>query len=75
MFHDQIGVINKILDFLKLPPLKKEIYELLVNSNKRNNVSKNLIVMLNETKEILEDFFRPMNRKLTDLLQLKDTLW
>ena len=62
------------LRFLLSDPLPKELYSKLqrVPQNKQKKV---IPPMLNETKTILQAFYRPFNQHLADMLSNKDYLW
>ena len=68
ILQDKISVLNKVLEFSGLPLFKSETVEYILQRAPKNR-SKMQIQMLNETKDILEEFFAPMNQALSDLLE------
>ena len=67
MYADKMGTIGKVLEFLGLPPLKKDAVKVILEK-KATNKSKVNIEMMKETKTILEKFYKPFNEKLSKLL-------
>ena len=67
---------QKIYPFLEVAPLSNKSEMALKSSLKfRKNVSKQTIKMLPETKELLENFYRPYNERLAKLLQEDKFMW
>ena len=68
IYADKMAVVNKLLEFLHLPKFKPEDSEYILKHGSKNK-SKMHEEMLNETKVLLEEFFAPMNRELSNLLK------
>ena len=75
MMVNRLGVLDRIFDFLKLPPIRTNIREVIAKNSGRNNRSKSHIEMLNQTRAVLEQFFEPMKQKLAKLLGETKPLW
>ena len=77
-----IGHIGKVFKFLNLPPISDQttldkLLKFIENSNE--NIHKEYhnqsIALFEETKLLLDNFFKPFNRKLANLLQDDGFLW
>ena len=82
LFHNPYEILRQLIEFLELPPISDQsksdiLLKFTENSNK--NVQKEYydqhMAMLDETKVLLDNFFRPFNHKLVNLLQDKRFLW
>lgn len=61
MKSDSVGIYNQVLEFLELPPFEVEEF-------KERNKGQYKQKMKNETREILQEFFKPYNQELYKLL-------
>ena len=67
--------LNRVWDFLNIPPMKEEAQERKGSQIYVEYHNKKSLFMRNDTREILKDFFRPYNQMLADLLGDRKFLW
>ena len=73
---DSVGYIRKeILPFLNLKDYKKKILRQLKSKKSVQNSSRLKYQMLNETRILLQDYYRPYNLKLSRLLSDNKWTW
>ena len=79
-FANRTPIVREIMQFLGLDVgmMTDDLWQLIAKKNPSNvSVLKGRLgdAMMNETREILDDFFRPYNRLLADLLHDDRFLW
>ena len=79
-FHKPHELLQELFKFLDLPPISDQkildsIVKFTANSNENVHKEYRNMTMLDETKLLLKNFFKPFNRKLASLLQDKRFLW
>ncbi|CAL8304324.1 unnamed protein product [Lota lota] len=70
--------MNRVFDFLNLGPLTEQQEAEITQSpasNTRKEANRNLGPMLAVTRELLQDFYKPFNQKLAQVLQNNSFLW
>lgn len=82
LLYNYHEILKDLFEFLNLPPIADKtvldnVLKSNVNSNEKNHEEYHDkdMRMLNETKLLLRNFFRPFNRKLANLLNDKRFLW
>ena len=68
IYKDKIVMMNKLLEFLGFAKFKSEDSEYILKQGLKNK-SQMHEAMLTETQTLLEEFFAPMNKELSNLLQ------
>ncbi len=63
LYKDPVGVYQKTLDFFGLPP-----YEIELSDLQNRNMTPNKATIKPETRQRLQEFFRPYNEELFELL-------
>ena len=72
---NKIQTLNRVWDFLSIPPLKKEVQGVVHSQVTVDYHHDHSLAMRNDTREILKRFFRPYNQMLADLLGDRKFLW
>ncbi|XP_061187762.1 uncharacterized protein LOC133195824 [Saccostrea echinata] len=76
---DKRKILNKVAEFLELSKLTEAESDIFLEDhekeNQRSNQTKALGDMLPVTKKMLQEFYKPFNVKLSQLLKSKKFLW